>query len=381
MTIKIAHLVNSYSTGGLERVIANLINHTQSERIQHIIITKKPEFSFASALDHDIPMYSLYKKEGKDFASHFRLYKLLRKLAPDVLHTYNFGTIEYHPVAALAGVTRQVHAEHGRESTNRFLSSPRKYFLYLRAMLLFINYFVVVSDNLQEWGEQQLNVTKKKLKLIYNGIDLNRFCRQNAGSKSKDETDQPEPTGNKGFIFITVGRLVDVKNHKLLIDAFKLATEQSDALKNTALNIVGDGPNHDDLQKQIDHSGLSEQVKLLGNRTNVAELLLESDVFLLSSKYEAQPMTILEAMACQLPVIVPNVGGLGFLIEDGKNGTLVKPNDIQSMADALITAVQQFDTVKDYGKAGRAFVEKHFSVEAMSKQYLSLYEDTNTSQV
>jgi sugar transferase (PEP-CTERM/EpsH1 system associated) len=380
MTIKIAHLVYSYGTGGLESVIANLINHTETEHIQHVIITQKPEFSFASALKFDIPMYSLNKKEGKDFASHIRLFKLLRKIKPDIFHTYNFGTIEYHPIAKLAGVKRLIHAEHGREDSYKTISNPQKYILFRRAMLPFLDYFVVVSNDLHDWSEQQLRVTKKKLKLIYNGIDLNRFCRQEAGSESKGKTCQLKPNGNKGFTFITVGRLVDVKNHKFLIDAFKLATEQSDALTNATLNIVGDGPNRADLQKQIDCCGLSEQVTLLGNRTDIAELLLQSDIFVLSSKYEAQPMTALEAMACQLPVIAPDVGGLGFLIEDGKNGKLVKPNDTQSMVDALIGLAQQFDTVKEYGKAGRALVEKHFSVKAMSNQYLSLYGETNTFQ-
>lgn len=371
---KIVHLVYSYGTGGLERVIANLINYTQSEHVQHVIITQKPEFSFASALSYEIPMYCLHKKEGKDLASHIRLFKLLRKISPTVLHTYNFGTIEYHPIAKLAGVKRLIHAEHGRESSYKTVSHPQKYILFRRAILPFLDYFVIVSNDLYDWSEKKLHVRKKKLKLIYNGIDLNRFCRQETGL----ENGQLKSVNNKGLTFITVGRLVDVKNHQMLIDAFKLATEQSDVLANAALSMVGDGPNHADLQEQINHSGLSGQVTLLGNRTDVAELMLTSDVFLLSSKYEAQPMTVLEAMACQLPVIAPDVGGLGFLIEDGKNGKLVKPNDPQSMANALIEFAQQFDIVKEYGKAGRALVEKHFSVEAMSNQYLYLYGVTNT---
>ncbi|MDP5030515.1 glycosyltransferase, partial [Paraglaciecola sp.] len=114
-TIVIAHLIYRFDVGGLERVMVNCINAMTSQNFQHVVIALTNVSDFSKHLKPSVKVYQLDKKLGKDLNSHWRLLKLLRKLKPDILHTYNLAAIEYHPIARLAGVKGHVHAEHGRE--------------------------------------------------------------------------------------------------------------------------------------------------------------------------------------------------------------------------------------------------------------------------
>tara|TARA_R110001599_G_C12211550_1_gene656613 strand:- start:406 stop:1521 length:1116 start_codon:yes stop_codon:yes gene_type:complete len=370
MTLKVVHLVYSFGIGGLERVIVNLINCSADRDVEHHIVTLVDDHAFAEQLGDNAKLYCLHKKEGKDLSCHIRLYRLLKTLKADVVHTYNFGTIEYHPVAWLAGIPVRVHAEHGRESSYKKIDNPAKYEFFRKLIIPFVSYFVVVSQDLEKWGRERLGLNDK-LKLIFNGINFKEFERKTASIKenSDDGTENDRP-----FKFVSVGRLVDVKNHALLIDAFDQARQQSEQFKSTQLSIVGDGPNMAALQAQINTLNLSAHVSLLGNSNNVPAILNQADVFVLSSRYEAMPMTALEAMACKLPVIAPDVGGVSFILKNKENGLLVEANGTQKMAEALSYAYQHKAELNEMGLTGRKMVEADFSVEAMTERYFELYQ-------
>ena len=362
MSLKVVHLVYSFGIGGLERVIVNLINNSSELEVEHHIVTLIDDHAFASHLEPKVYLHNLDKKDGKDLHCHWRLFKLLRNLKPDVVHTYNFGTIEYQPIAWLAGVQVRVHAEHGRESSYKKIDNPQKYERFRKLIIPFLNYFVVVSKDLQSWGRTCLGLTDKKLKLIFNGISLSEFS-------SKESNRTPEY-----YVFVSVGRLVDVKNHALLLEAFHHSIEIEPKLQKAKLVIVGDGPNMALLVQQIKDLNLEPNVTLTGHCGDVSSILNRSNVFVLSSKYEAMPMTALEAMACRLPVIAPRVGGVEFILKNNVNGLLVEPNNVQKMAAALVYAFQHKDELSAMGANGRNMVESEFSDDVMCKRYFELYQ-------
>lgn len=362
MTLKVVHLVYSFGIGGLERVIVNLVNCSANKDVEHHIVTLTDDHEFASQLKGNSTLYCLHKREGKDLLCHLRLFKILKNIKPDAMHTYNFGTIEYHPIAFLAGVPIRVHAEHGRESSYKKIDNPAKYETFRKLMIPFINHFVVVSKDLQAWGKEKLGLDKK-LKLVFNGIDLKQFEQKNKQTSQKEK-----------FTFVSVGRLVDVKNHKLLIDAFSKAAQQESKIQSAQLLIVGDGPNRQILETQIKDLNLSDSIKLLGNSNDIPGILNRANVFVLSSKYEAMPMTALEAMACRLPVIAPDVGGVSFILENEDNGLLIESESLDALANALISAINNTQKFEAMGMKGLQRVEKNFSVEAMTDAYFSLYQ-------
>lgn len=136
---KVVHLVPSFGCGGLEKVIVNLVNNSQQYDVRHVLISLTTEFGMIKAFDVPVDVYCIGKKPGKDITSHIKLFRLLKRIKPVAFHSYNFGTIEYHLIAKLAGVTTTVHCDHGRggddpKGLNQFNNRFRK------IISLFINH-------------------------------------------------------------------------------------------------------------------------------------------------------------------------------------------------------------------------------------------------
>jgi glycosyltransferase involved in cell wall biosynthesis len=141
------------------------------------------------------------------------------------------------------------------------------------------------------------------------------------------------------------------------------------------LVLVGEGPQRRVLEAKIASASLAAQVRLLGNRTDVAALLGEFDVFVLSSVAEGMPGAVLEAMASGLPVVATRVGGVGEVVVDGATGTLVEPGNPGALALALRSYVEDESLRRQHGDGGRQRVEQHFSLAAMLAGYTSLYDE------
>lgn len=366
---RVVHLVYSFGVGGLERVIANLVNFSDPDQVEHIVITQIDDTSFAGQLKHPVQFYCIDKQDGLDLSSHYRFIRLLRDIRPDVLHTYNFGTLEYHAAAFLARVKIRVHADHGMQSSYKKITNPLKYELFRRAIAKFIRYYVVVSEDLYGWATQRIHLKPPKLRLIFNGIDTAEFAHPDR----QRVFDERQADVGDSRTFICVGRLVDVKNHELLIRAFARAVDSNPVMQRCQLKIVGDGPLLDQLNALVTELGCESHIQLLGSRDDIPALLKSADVFVLSSRYEAQPMTILEAMASGLPVIATNVGGVATVVKDQVTGMLVDSEDVAQMAMALVTAASAPERMLQYGREGVKLVNKTFSVQAMCATYNRLY--------
>ncbi len=357
MKKKVVHLVYSMGCGGLEKVIVNLINGSYDE-VEHIIISLTPEFEMTAGIIPDIQIFCLDKKPGKDIGCHFRLYKLLKQLSPDAINTYNFGTIEYHVTAYLARVKTRVHSDHGhggdaQDGLNKKNNFIRKISSY------FINDYVVVSQDLMDWVTKVVGVKPQRLHLIQNGVDV-----PEAITHSKVIT-------SKNPIICTVGRLDVVKNQSLLLKAFKKVQK---TYPSATLKIVGDGPERNNLECEANRLEITPYVDFLGYREDVREQLLTSDVFVLSSNYEAMPMTILEAMAVGCPVVTTDVGGIRHFVDESYVTYSVAGN-AESLAEKLIATIQC--EIQQRQKVEKAFrlVRDKYSLQAMSAQYTSIYDN------
>lgn len=358
--LSVVHLVYSFNIGGLERVIANLINSSDDKKVHHVIITLVAENDFLSSLSKDISVYCLNKKPGNDFSSHMRLFNVLRKLRPDVLHSYNFGTIEYHITAFFAHVTTRIHAEHGRDGEYDAQTRRRRTWVR-KAVMPFLNFFVVVSPDLHQWAKEDLRIKEPKLQLVLNGIDTEAF----GGGCI--------PFTSKTITLITVGRLAPIKNQSLLISAFDHLIKSPSIANTVKLIIVGEGPLHNELAEQIKRQSLEDSVVLLGPRNDVQELLKQADIFVLSSDYEAMPMTVLEAMASGLPVICTDVGGVRNIVSDLQTGLLVPADNSVALASAMKRAIENQREMIAMACRAKEAVDQKYSANAMKQRYESLY--------
>lgn len=146
---------------------------------------------------------------------------------------------------------------------------------------------------------------------------------------------------------IAVGRLEDPKGFDILIDCWKRVAEQH---PDWHLDIYGEGPRHNDLQQQIDRLQLNEQITLCGRTNNIMEAYPEYSLHIMSSRYEGQGITLIEAQACGLPSVVFNFKfGAADIVRNGHNGIIVPQNDCKAFSEALCKMMSSEDMRKEYG--------------------------------
>lgn len=356
MTNKVVHLVYSFGCGGLEKVIANLINHSSNYDVEHVLISLTDDISMINQVNKKIKVLILDKRPGNDIKTHVKLFSLLKELRPLVINTYNFGTIEYHLVAKMAGVPIRVHSDHGRGGDDPS-GKNKSHNMFRKFIANFITEYIVVSYDLFQWISNDIRVKRSKLSLIFNGVVVPH---------------SEEFVGDKVKTFVTVGRLDKVKNQQLLINAFAQAVTTIPDFEQCTLNIVGDGPLLNELQRQIESLKMQEHIHLLGFRDDITDILNNSDVFVLSSVYEAMPMTILEAMANKTPVICTNVGGISQFITEEQTW-FVESNNCDALTNKL-NEVRE-DNESQLIKVNNAYqlVKEKYAMQQMVKAYMAKY--------
>ncbi|MFL9923610.1 TIGR03088 family PEP-CTERM/XrtA system glycosyltransferase [Herbaspirillum lusitanum] len=366
----VVHLIYRLDFGGLETLLIECINRMPADKYRHAVVCLTDYTDFSKKISKpDVALYALNKPPGLAAGTHFKLWRLLRRLRPAVLHTYNLSAVEYAPAAALANVPVRVHGEHGRDARDPNGSNPR-HNLLRRLVLPFYDCYYAVSADLRNWLKTVIRVPDAKNLLLENGIDTIKFRAPANGLR----TATPElPQGC--FVIGTVGRIQDVKDHAGLIDAFiallALLPQQRDQLR---LAIVGEGPLLPQLKEKVQRAGIADLVWLPGARMDVDEVMRSFSLFVLSSIAEGTPITILEAMATGLPVVSTRVGGVPEVVLDGVTGALAPASDPAALAAALATYVTQPLLAAQHGAAGLARIEQHYSMDAMLQAYAGMYD-------
>lgn len=368
----IAHVMHRFDIGGLENGVVNLINRIAPEDYRHAVIAMTDYTDFAKRLSNpNVSLHAIHKREGKDPGAYLRLWRLLRRLRPDIVHSRNLSAIEAAPVAALARVPWRVHGEHGRDVHD--IDGTHKRYLQLRRLCQpFIHRYIPLSRDLEGWLTQTVGVPESKVTQLYNGVDSARFSPSGADDRPLDNESFFTPDC---IVIGTAGRMMTVKDQPTLIRAFiellRMLPEQRQRLR---LVLVGDGPLRPDCQRLVQEADIDKQCWLAGAREDVPQLLRRMDLFVLPSLAEGISNTILEAMATGLPVVATRVGGNSELVVEGETGRLVPPDDPQAMASALAEYVRMPADMRAHGAAGRARVEAQFTLEKMVEGYLAVYD-------
>ncbi|WP_394778178.1 TIGR03088 family PEP-CTERM/XrtA system glycosyltransferase [Undibacterium sp.] len=367
----VVHLVYRLDFGGLETVLAECVNRMPADKYRHAIVCLTDYTAFSQKITRPgVEIHALHKPAGLGLGTHVKLWKLLRKLRPTILHTYNLAAIEYSFTAAMAGVPVRIHAEHGRDLSDPQGKNP-KHNMLRRLLIPFIDCYVPVSRDLRQWLKDVIGVPEDKNLLINNGVDTAHFVPAVSATAAMADTE----AAASPFVVGTVGRVQDIKNHKGLVIAFQrlleLLPEHKDTLR---LQIVGDGPLMAQLQEQVQAAGLADHIWLAGARSDIAELMRGFSVFVLPSFAEGTPVTLLEAMSSGLPVIASAVGGIPDVVSEQHTGMLVQATDYEAIAAALADYYRQPQRMAAHGAAGRLLVEQRYSIAAMLQNYTKLYD-------
>jgi sugar transferase (PEP-CTERM/EpsH1 system associated) len=373
----IVHVIYHLGVGGLENGLVNLINHIPPDRYRHAIVCLKGYSDFRRRIAREnVEIVALHKREGHDLAVYFNLFKTLKRLKPDIVHTRNLGTMEGQIIAAIAGARARVHGEHGRDVFDLY-GTNCKYNLLRKAIRPFVNHFIAVSRDLEGWLATTVGAMPNRINQIYNGVDSQRFHpRERTEDRGAHLTNVPDGFfAENTFVIGSVGRMTDVKNFPRLVQAFLLLlNEVPGAQAQLRLIIVGDGKSRQPCLEMLRSAGAEALAWLPGERADIPQLMRTMDLFVLPSLGEGISNTILEAMSTGLPVVATSVGGNAELVAEGVTGMLVPPDEPGAMMRAILPYYRNPDLLASHGRAARQQIETSFSIEAMTQGYIRVYD-------
>lgn len=368
----VVHIIHRFAVGGLENGLVNLINHTPPERYRHAVVCLTDFSTFRERIKwKNVPVIALHKREGQDFQIYGKLWSVLRRLQPDIVHTRNLAGLECLVPATLTNVVARIHGEHGLDAYD-LQGSNLKYNILRRCVKPLVHQYTAVSVDLVSWLVGTIGVRRDRITRICNGVDVQRFGPR-IGSRVL--LGPPGFAPSETLVIGTIGRMETVKDQLTLVQAFlHLLRTEPNGRKWLRLAIIGDGSMREDAIRLLEAANAAHLAWLPGERNDISEIMRGLDLFVLPSLREGISNTILEAMASGLPVVATRVGGNPELVVEGETGMLVPPSDPIAMAEAIRSYLHDPDKMVQHGRAGRKRAEEHFSMEAMVNGYLAVYD-------
>jgi glycosyltransferase involved in cell wall biosynthesis len=354
--VPVAIFLTSFDAGGTERQMIELIRRLDRDRFTvHAACFHRrgawlPLVESSAASIAEFPIAGFGKpgtwRALRAFARWCRLTGI------SLVHTCDFYTNVFGlPGAALARVPLRIGSRRDVNPGRTRAQLGAQRLAYAAAHRVVAN-SQAAADRLQVE-----RVAADRIAVIPNGVDLERFL-------------QPRPRRGAIRRVITVANLRPEKAHDVLVAA---AARLASAHPDLEFLIVGDGPRRPALEGLVRERGLERQVRLLGHREDVPALLADADLYVLPSRSEAFPNGIIEAMAAGLPVVACGVGGMLELVQPGRTGALVRPDDPVGLAEAIRGIVEDPARARDMGAAGRRDVEQRFSFGRMVEGFEQLY--------
>jgi len=226
---------------------------------------------------------------------------------------------------------------------------------------------IAISSAVQRHLADDFGVSQQKIHLIESGIDLDEFA-------PIDETVRAQHRNRfnlgKEPIIGMIARLSDVKGPDILIEAMNGILRH---VPNAKLLLIGEGKMEGELRTMVKRLELSEHVRFFSVVSQTREMLPLFDIFAMPSRQEGLGLSIMEAQATGLPVVATRVGGIPSLIEDGKTGVLVDPENSGALADAIVQLFEDKDRLGTIGSAGRKFIQENHSSDMMVDKTAKLY--------
>jgi sugar transferase (PEP-CTERM/EpsH1 system associated) len=360
--MKILHVLNTLDTGGAEMLVLNLARRIDRGRFQVAVASLGTEGDLAPAFHRlGVATRGFGRTHGLDGKLLLSLGAYVRRERFAVVHTHNATPWLYAGLAALAFRVSLVHTEH----SNLFAHQAR--LMKAERVLSYVTRAVIAdSEKVRRHLIDEQHLPASRVVTVPNGIDVEVFSAPIDVAAKRRALGLPPP----GTMVVgTVGRLVDVKDQAGLLRAF--------ARLGSAVHLVlaGDGPLRGALETQAREAGIADRVHFLGRRDDVAEIMRTFDIFVLSSKSEGLPLTILEAMAAGLPVIATAVGGIPEVVQSGLTGELVPAGAPEALAAAIEKVLADREGAAAMGRAGAARVRAHFDLTVMTARYEQIYEN------
>ena len=376
MSKRILHLIDSGGLYGAEQVILALSREMTRDGEFHPVVgcmteERDPQVELASAAEK----FSLE-------VSYFRLRKLLwpidlirlcrqlKRLRIDIIHSHGYKpTVFGYLASRLTGIpiTATCHLwfiDQTAPLSMRVLVKIEQWFYRTFSRV------VSVSEEISS-VLRNADVSAERIRLIPNGILLTDYHKGAVDTAVSDGSDSQSTDGVVRLV--NVGRLTPQKAQWSIVDAVGTLRGQG---YNVRCAIVGDGELRDELQRQIEEAGLADHIELTGFRNDVGEILKASDIFLLPSLLEGMPIAMLEAVACQIPIVTSLVGDIGKVVVHDESGLVVKAATPSAIVEAVSQLIDVPELAPKLTSAALQRVQERYSSTAMLSGYRDVYADT-----
>jgi glycosyltransferase involved in cell wall biosynthesis len=361
--LRVQFVVTSLPIGGAEILLRDLVQRLDRTAFVPEVVCLKEPGELGDEMSQIAPTHARLLRGKWDIGVVVRLMRLFREQRTDVVITIGAGDKMFWGRLAgkLAGVPVICSALHST-------GWPDGIGRLNRCLTPLTDAFIACAQNHAEYLRNQERLPSAKIAMIPNGVDTDRFrpnhtCRQ----RLRSELGIPRECPVVGI----VAALRPEKNHSQFLAAASIVLQR---YPQAHFVIVGDGPERPLIEQTAKELQLTERVHLLGRRGDTALLLAGMNIFCLTSRNEANPVSILEALACGVPVVSPDVGSVRETVQHGQTGLLTEAMNAASTAEAILDLLGSSARSQALGLAGRQLVRNSWSIEGMVRGYEQLME-------
>jgi glycosyltransferase involved in cell wall biosynthesis len=372
--MRVLHIVGESRYGGAAKIILGLGHVAQSEGWQVDILTTDPVFQHA-VTQHGLGLVNLdvIRREIRplwDLGGLVRLYRFLRREAYDIVHTHTSkGGFVGRLAATLAGVPLIVHTVHGFAFHEASPARTQRFYSTLeRIASRWCDRIVTVSEFHRKWAIELGMCSPGRITAIPNGLAepgrnkdlIASELRRQLGARRDD------------LLVLSISRLAAEKGLEYLIEAAKTLPPMG---RRVQIVIAGDGPAQEQLERLAGNLGVTDRVRFIGFREDVADLLAACDLVVLPSLREGLSISLLEAMAAGKPIIATNIGSQREVASHAEMARFVPPADATSLTEAIVQLADDQALMARLGNNARAVYENFYTEDRMLQSYRRLYLD------
>lgn len=371
--IRVVHVVH-WPVSGIVSLLKNLIPRLPNDRIEsHMIFFNEDagalrDFAQICASAHSLNLSHSY------IGGLFSYRRLLKKLAPDIVHFHSFQPLLWGSLFSRDGKQAcTVHSNYPyfQQTTIKAMIKRTIQTLIFRTSRMAV---VAVSRRVCA-GLARFNIPPERLHIIDNGIPL---ADAHPGKEALAQAAKEIDRGEKDIVFVTLGRMDQLKGYPHLLQAFHHLLKTR---KNLLLLFIGDGPEKKQLAELASALRMEDHVRFLGFKNNPRPYLSLSDIYVCSSVVEGWSLAVAEAMFSGLPIVATRVGANPDIIEHGISGLLVEPGDAVKLAAAMEEMIVRRNDWPEIGRSAKTTMIKNYDIQKTADAYAALYDKMNRGVV
>lgn len=364
--IKVLQAIRQGKVGGGETHILDLVKHINREKFEPVVLSFTDGQMMTELKNIGVDNFIIPSEKAFDFAKWQKVKTLMKDEAIDLVHIHGTRATSNIYWAAKNLKLPVIYTIHGwsfHNDQSAFVKKGRM--LFEQWITAKTNCNISVSASNQKTGTD--NISTFQSVVIHNGIDLEKF---NPHSEQRRNLRAELNIADDAIVISFIGRVTIQKDPVTLIKAFKKVVA---AEPKAVLLLAGDGDLKEQAVTIAKESGIEKSVVFENFRSDVPDVLFSSDIYCLPSLWEGFPIGLLEAMAMCKPVIATKVDGSNEIIQHNKNGVLIEQQNIQMLADSIISLINNKDLRNKLGEAARQTVIKDFDVCKMTRKIEDVY--------